>query len=135
MSRNLPYGYDAPEPEPEEDHSHEFSVVAEMPDYINCETLTAAVTVVADVDIRTPELWLGAMVMKEQNGAVHAPAFESSLVSATIVDAGALRIAGVQFVPEDYATHDGVTNTVVEHEPFSHITEVEGVAVIMDELL
>jgi hypothetical protein len=35
MSRNLPYGYDAPEPEPEEEHSHSV-VMAEIPDYISC---------------------------------------------------------------------------------------------------
>jgi hypothetical protein len=65
MSRNLPYGYDAPEPE-EEEHSHELSyVVAEIPAHIECETLAAASTVTADTDIRTPELWLGSMVMKE----------------------------------------------------------------------
>jgi hypothetical protein len=65
--------------------------------------------VAADVDIRTPELILGSLVMKELNGGVHASAFNSATVSATTVDAGVLKIGGTQFVPGEYATHLEVT--------------------------
>ena len=89
----------------------------------------------ADVDIRTPELHLGSLVMKEQNGAVHASAFGTPLLVATSVQTSTLLIAGTQFVPGDYATHVEVTTTLVNHQPYSHITEVQGGAGVMDELL
>ena len=92
----------------------------------------------ADVDIRTPELHLGSLVMKEQNGAVHASAFGTPLLVATSVQTSTLVIAGTQFVPGEYATMADVTaelvDTLVNHQPYSHITEVPG-AVIIDEHL
>jgi hypothetical protein len=94
--------------------------------------------VAADVDIRTPELHLGSLVMKEQNGAVHASAFGTPLLVATSVQTSTLVIAGTQFVPGEYATMADVTaelvDTLVNHQPYSHITEVPG-AVIIDEHL
>jgi hypothetical protein len=89
--------------------------------------LAAGVRVTADIDIRTLELHLGSMIMKEQNGAVHASAFGTSLLVATSVQTSSLLIAGTEFNPNEYATHAEVTTDVaealVDYREFYHLSE------------
>jgi hypothetical protein len=95
------------------DHTHEITE-AVIPDHITCDTITASTAVYADEEIHTPELYVGVQLLKELNGALHTAALDTVLLEASIVDAGALKIAGTQFFPNDYATHLEVTEELVD---------------------
>jgi hypothetical protein len=130
MSRNLPYGYDAPEPEPSLSHTHteEEEVVEHEHTEVNLGDEIVCDTLVADEYVKAPEIHVGDYAITQDGGYIKMTNLETTLLqSGMILVSGALSVAGESVNPAAYAHKTAVTAEIAgaldDYREFYHLSE------------